>query len=510
MQKVLILDFGGPYSQLLARRVRECHVFCEIHPANAMTPEAVRDFAPIGIILSGGPDSVFAPNAPRLNEAIYRMGIPVLGICYGSQLMVHQLGGTILKAKEYLPHCRTLTALDTDHILFAEHTADAITWMCQGDSIIRLPEGFAATAQTKECTIAAYCCPELKLYGIRFHPEVKLTTSGIQMIRQFLYQVCGAEGDWSMETYAAVMTRSLREKIGRKKVLLALSGGVDSSVVTSLLARAIGPQLTCIFVDHGMLRKNEGDQVEAIFSQKDIHFMRVNAQDAFLKRLEGVRDPEQKRKIINEEFGRVFQEEARKLGTVDFLAQGTIYPDVIEACPTYTDLLRSEHKNGTLPEHLEFKELLEPLKFLFKEEVRELGRTLGLPEDLVNRQPFPGPGLAIRIIGDITAEKVQILQQADAIFTAELESARMHHQISQYFAVLTENLTVDITGPDRTPRYTLALRAINTDDFMTARWTRLPYELLDRISSTIIAQVPQINRVVYDVTSKPPATIEWE
>lgn len=509
MQKILILDFGGPYSQLIARRVRECHVFCEIHPANSMSVEQIRDFAPIGIILSGGPESVFDANAPRLDEALFGMGIPMLGICYGSSLIVHQLGGQVISAP-YTPHCRTLTTLDTDHVLFAEHTADAITWMCHGDSITALPAGFTATAHSKECAIAAYCCPERQLYGVRFHPEVKLTTSGIQMIRQFLLQVCGATGDWSMDRYVSDMTRQLREMIGSKKVLLALSGGVDSSVLTSLLARAIGPQLTCVFVDHGMLRKDEGDQVEAIFAQKDIHFLRVNAQDSFLKRMEGIRDPQQKRDIINEEFVRIFQEEARKLGTVDFLAQGTIYPDVIEACPTYTDLLRSEHKNGTLPEHPEFRELLEPLKFLFKEEVRELGRTLGLPEALVNRQPFPGPGLAIRIIGEVTEEKVKILQEADAIFSGELEAARMHQQISQYFAVLTENLTVDITGPDRTPRYTLALRAINTDDFMTARWTRLPYELLDRISHTIIEKVPQINRIVYDVTSKPPATIEWE
>ena len=510
MQKILILDFGGPYSQLIARRVRECHVFCEVHPAKTMTTEAIRAFDPIGIIISGGPESVFAPNAPRLDEEIYGLNIPVLGICYGCYLMAHQLGATIARSEKTLPHSRTLAMLDTDHVLFSEHTPDAITWMCHGDTITALPKGFTVTAQAKDCPIAAYCCPERKLYGVRFHPEVNLTTSGIQMIRQFLYQVCGAAGDWSMETFATVAPRELRNRIGDKKVLLALSGGVDSSVLTSLLARAIGPQLTCIFVDHGMLRKGEGDQVEAIFAQKDIHFVRINAREEFLKKMEGIRDPARKREIINQEFVRIFREEARKMGQVDFLAQGTIYPDIIEAYPTYTDVIRSEHKNGTLPEHLEFKELLEPLRYLFKEEVRELGRALGLPEELVNRQPFPGPGLAIRIIGDITEEKVQILQEADAIFTGALESARMHQQISQYFAVLTENLTVDITGNDRVPRYTLALRAINTDDFMTARWTRLPYELLDSISYNIIKQIPQINRVVYDVTSKPPATIEWE
>ena len=508
MQKILILDFGGPYAQLTARKVRECHVYCEIHPYDSMTAEQVRDFAPIGIILSGGPESIYGPNSPQLPEAIYHMGIPMLGICYGCQLMAKQLGGSIATSETMSPHSRTLTTLDTEHVLFSEHLSDAITWMCHGDTITALPEGFRITASTAHCPIAGFCCEEKKLYGVRFHPEVNLTKGGVQMIHQFLYQVCNAVGDWTMDRYTADMVHSLREKVGSNRVLLALSGGVDSSVATSLLARAIGSQLTCIFIDHGMLREGEGDQVEAIFSQKDIHFVRVNAADAFLSRLTGVTDPAEKRRIINEEFVRILEEEAHKLGAVDFLAQGTIYSEVID--PGYTDVFRSKHKTEVLPENIPFKGLLEPLRYLFKEEVRELGRSMGLPGSLVNRQPFPGPGLAIRIIGAITPEKIQILQKADAIFTRALETARMHEQITQYFAVLTDNLTIDITGNDREPRYTLALRAVNSDDFMTAKWTRLPYELLDSISHSIIQEVPQINRVVYDITSKPPATIEWE
>ncbi len=512
MQKVLILDFGGQYNQLIARRVRECRVYCEVHPAHSMSPEDIYHFSPIGIILTGGPNSVYDADAPRLPDEIFQMGIPMLGICYGCQLMAHQLGGTVqpAQARDAREYGRTLTSLDNDCVLFERHNADSITWMSHSDYISQVPEGFTVTAHTAACPTAAMACPQRQLYGVQFHPEVSHTEGGSRMIDQFLKDVCGADGDWAMENYVQTAVAQLRQRIGDKRVLLALSGGVDSSVAAAILNRAVGSQLTCIFVDHGMLRKDEGDQVEAVFSRMDLQFIRVNAADRFLTRLEGVTDPEEKRDIIGAQFIRVFEAEAKKLGCMDFFSQGTIYPDVIESGLGYADVIKSHHNVGALPDHIEFKELLEPLRMLFKDEVRELGRAMGLPESLVNRQPFPGPGLAIRIIGPVTREKIAILQEADYIFRTELELAHLHDRVGQYFAVLTDTRTVGVMGDSRTYDYTLALRAVTTDDFMTARWARIPYELLDKISGQIINQVPGINRVVYDITSKPPATIEWE
>ena len=512
MQKVLILDFGGQYNQLIARRVRECHVYCEVHPASKATVENVRAFGPIGIILTGGPNSVYAKSSPSLPKEIFEMGIPVLGICYGCQLMAHTLGGVVTEAGENdaREYGRTVTHLDPNCILFEGFPEESITWMSHGDYISKVPEGFTVTGFTDACPTAAMAAPARKLYGVQFHPEVSHTDGGIRMIDAFVKQVCGGTGDWLMEDYVTSATKEIREKVGDQKVLLALSGGVDSSVAAALLSRAIGNQLTCIFVDHGLLRKDEGDQVEAVFSRMDLNFIRVNAQERFLSKLVGVEEPERKRKIIGEEFIRVFEAEAKKIGKVDFLAQGTIYPDVIESGLGSAAVIKSHHNVGGLPDYVDFREIIEPLRLLFKDEVRELGRAMGLPSALVNRQPFPGPGLAIRIIGEVTQEKLDILRDADAIFRNALEEAHQNESIGQYFAVLTNTRSVGVMGDGRTYDYTLALRAVTTDDFMTAKWARIPYELLDKISGEIVNHVPCINRIVYDITSKPPATIEWE
>ena len=507
-QTVVVLDFGGQYNQLIARRVRECSVYCEVLPYQTPLSEILAK-QPIGIIFTGGPNSVYAENAPQVDPSLFEAGVPVLGICYGIQLMAHTLGGHVTSpdSREY---GKTHTAYNTECVLFRGLPAEGISWMSHTDYIDRLPEGFSSTAHTSACPTAAMQNPSKKLYGLQFHPEVLHSENGIAMLRNFLYEVCGAVGDWTMGDYARTAIASLREKIGNGKVLLALSGGVDSSVAAALLSKAVGNQLTCIFVDHGLMRKNEGDEVESAFGGRDLNFVRVDASDRFLGKLSGVCDPEHKRKIIGEEFIRVFEEEAKKIGQVDFLAQGTIYPDVIESGAGEAAVIKSHHNVGGLPDYVDFKEIIEPLRLLFKDETRALGRELGLPDYLVDRQPFPGPGLAIRILGEITREKIAILQDADWIFREEIANAGLTNEIHQYFAVLTNMRSVGVMGDGRTYDYTLALRGVTTTDFMTADWARIPYEILDVISRRIVNEVRGINRIVYDITSKPPATIEWE
>ncbi|HAN43890.1 MAG TPA: GMP synthase (glutamine-hydrolyzing) [Ruminococcaceae bacterium] len=507
-QLVLVLDFGGQYNQLIARRVRECGVYCEVH-SYKMPVEEIKRKNPIGIIFTGGPNSVYLENSPQVKKELFELGIPVLGICYGIQLMAHVLGGVVVTAssREY---GKTETEFDTDCALFSGLPGKGVTWMSHTDYIKELPDGFEVTAHSEVCPTAAMQNKHRKLYGMQFHPEVMHTQNGVAMLRNFLYKVCGAKGDWTMADYANTAINAVRQKVGDGKVLLALSGGVDSSVAAALLAKAVGSQLTCIFVDHGLMRKNEGDEVEAAFSGKGINFIRVNAEDRFLTALAGVSDPETKRKIIGEEFIRVFEEEGKKIGRVDYLVQGTIYPDVIESGAGDAAVIKSHHNVGGLPDYVDFKEIIEPLRLLFKDEVRQLGIQLGLPDYLVWRQPFPGPGLAIRVIGDITKEKLDILRDADHIFREEIAKAGLDRDIHQYFAVLTNMRSVGVMGDGRTYDYTVALRGVTTTDFMTADWARIPYDVLERVSNRIVNEVRQINRIVYDITSKPPATIEWE
>ncbi|CDF02172.1 gMP synthase [glutamine-hydrolyzing] [Ruminococcus sp. CAG:624] len=507
-QLCIVLDFGGQYNQLIARRVRECGVYCEVK--SYKTPlEEIKRLNPVGIIFTGGPNSVYEESSPHISKEIFEMGIPILGICYGCQLMAYTLNGKVSTCinSEY---GKTETFYDNSSLIFNELSDKSISWMSHTDYISELPQGFKITAHTDNCPVAAMENAEKKLYAVQFHPEVNHTQNGLDMINGFLKNVCGCTGDWTMENYAKTAIADIRKKVGDGKVLLALSGGVDSSVAAALLAKAVGNQLTCIFVDHGFMRKNEGDEVEAAFADWGINFVRVNAKEQFMSKLRGVSDPETKRKTIGEEFIRVFEQEAKKIGTVDYLVQGTIYPDVIESGSGDAAVIKSHHNVGGLPDYVDFKEIIEPLRMLFKDEVRQLGIELGLSEVLVWRQPFPGPGLAIRIIGDITDEKLEILQDADYIFREEIAKAGLDRKINQYFAVLTNMRSVGVMGDSRTYDYTLALRGVTTTDFMTADFAKIPYEVLEIAAARIVNEVKHINRVVYDITTKPPSTIEWE
>ncbi len=511
MEKILIIDFGGQYNQLIARRVRECNVYCEVKPYTTPLTE-LQAMKPIGVIFTGGPQSVYLEGSPQVDPAIFTWGVPILGICYGCQLIAHNLGGQVTPAQDdsAREYGKTITYYDTGCKLFSGLPKQGISWMSHGDYMAKVPERFALAARSDACPNVAIADEERGFYGVQFHPEVDHTEYGADILRNFLYKICRAKGDWTMGGYRDLAIADLRRRIGGGKVLLALSGGVDSSVAAALLAEAVGSQLTCVFVDHGLMRYNEGNEVEDAFAKWDLNFVRVNAESRFLLKLAGADEPERKRKIIGEEFVRVFEEEAKKVGTVDFLAQGTIYPDVIESGAGDAAVIKSHHNVGGLPDCVDFREIVEPLRMLFKDEVRQLGRELGLPEYLVSRQPFPGPGLAIRIIGDITKEKADCLRQADFIFREEMARAGEDKNLSQYFAVLTNTRSVGVMGDGRTYDYTLALRAVTTSDFMTADWARIPYELLDKVSTRIVNEVKGINRIVYDITSKPPATIEWE
>ena len=510
-QRILILDFGGQYTQLIARRVRECHVYSEVAPWSVSVEEISRR-EPSGIILSGGPASVTDPQAPRCDPAVYDLGVPVLGICYGMQLTAALLGGGVERAAER-EYGRVQVRMQQRSGLLEDVSAQSSCWMSHTWQVSQCPPGFYAIAATDNCPVAAMASEERRIYGVQFHPEVTHTEQGRKIIENFVLNICGCAGDWTMDAYAETAVRQIQQIVGETgTVLLALSGGVDSSVAAALIHRAIGNRLTCVFVDHGLLRQGESEQVCRVFSELfPVRFVRVDAAERFFGDLAGVTEPEQKRKIIGRDFIEVFKEAARELGKLDYFAQGTIYPDVIESGQgTSAAVIKSHHNVGGLPKELGFTELIEPLRMLFKDEVRALGETLGLPRDLVWRQPFPGPGIAIRIIGEVTPDKARIVRLSDAIFREEIARVNLADSVNQYFTVLTGVHSVGVMGDERTYDYTIALRAVTTDDFMTADWARLPYDLIARVSERIVNEVPHASRVVLDVTSKPPASIEWE